>query len=119
MMQITVEVSEELGQQLQQFQDRLQEIVERGLKELLSEQSGNFLDEKEIITLLASQPTSKQILAILPSPEFQTRVSDLLAQSKAGTLSAKGEAELERYLTIEHLVRIAKGHAFEQLRQNP
>ncbi|MCC5640129.1 hypothetical protein LC593_30730 [Nostoc sp. CHAB 5844] len=51
-MQITVEVSEELGQQLQQFQDRLQEIVERGLQELLSEQSGNFLDEKQIIALL-------------------------------------------------------------------
>jgi hypothetical protein len=118
-MQITVEVSEELGQQLQQFQDRLQEIVERGLQELLSEQSGNFLDEKEIIVLLASQPTPEQILAILPSPEFQIRVSDLLARSKAGTLSTKGEAELERYLTIEHLVRMAKAHAFEQLRQNP
>ncbi|MCG6137332.1 MAG: hypothetical protein MET45_22305 [Nostoc sp. LLA-1] len=50
---------------------------------------------------------------------FQTRVSDLLAQSKAGTLSAKSEAELERYLTIEHLVRMAKAHVFEQLRQNP
>ncbi|MDZ8032280.1 MULTISPECIES: hypothetical protein [unclassified Nostoc] len=119
MMQITVEVSEELGQQLQPFQDRLQEIVERGLKELLSEQSGNFLDEKQIIGLLASQPTPEQILAIRPSPEFQARVSDLLAQSKAGTLSAKGEAELERYLTIEHLVRMAKAHTFEQLRQNP
>ncbi|MEC4817094.1 MAG: hypothetical protein SAK29_28070 [Scytonema sp. PMC 1069.18] len=114
MMQITVEVSEELGQQLQQFQDRLQEIIERGLQELLSEQSGNFLDEKEIIALLTSQPIPEQILAIRPSPEFQTRVSDLLAQSKAGTLSAKGEAELERYLTIEHLVRMAKAHAFEQ-----
>ncbi|BAY38839.1 hypothetical protein NIES2111_31880 [Nostoc sp. NIES-2111] len=118
-MQITVEVSEELGKQLQQFQDRLQEIVERGLQELLSEQSSNFLDEKQIIALLASQPTPEQILAIRPSPEFQARVSDLLAQSKAGTLSAKGEAELERYLTIEHLVRMAKAHAFDQLRQNP
>jgi hypothetical protein len=118
MMQITVEVSEALGQQLQQFQDRLQEIVERGLQELLSEQSSNFLDEKQIIALLASQPKPEQILAIRPSPEFQTRVSDLLAQSKAGTLSAKGEAELERYLTIEHLVRMAKAHAFEQLRHN-
>ena len=118
-MQITVEVSEELGQQLQQFQDRLPEVVERGLLELLSEQNSNFVDEKEIIALLASQPTPRQILAIRPSPEFQTRVSDLLAQSKAGTLSAKGEAELERYLTIEHLVRLAKAHAFEQLRQNP
>lgn len=117
-MQITVEVSDELGRQLQPFQDRMLEVLERGLQELLSEQSGNFLDEKQIISLLASQPTSEQILAIRPSPEFQARVSDLLAQSKAGTLSPKGEAELERYLTIEHLVRLAKAHAFEQLRQN-
>ncbi|MUH00868.1 hypothetical protein F7734_54815 [Scytonema sp. UIC 10036] len=115
-MQITVEVSEELGRQLQQFQDRLPEVVERGLQELLSEQlSGNFVDEKEIVALLASQPTPEQILAIEPSPEFQTRVSDLLAQSKAGNLSAKGEAKLERYLTIEHLVRLAKARAFAQL----
>lgn len=118
-MQITVEVSQELGQQLQQFQDRLPEVVERGLMELLSEQSSNFVDEREIIALLASQPTPEQILAIRPSPEFQSRVSDLLAQSKAGNLSATGVAELERYLTIEHLVRLAKAHAFEQLRQNP
>ena len=117
-MQITVEVSEELGQQLQQFQDRLSEVVERGLKQLLSEQrSNNIADDRQIIALLASQPTPEQILAIQPSLEFQARVSDLLAQSKAGTLSATGAAELERYLTIEHLVRLAKAHAFEQLRQ--
>ncbi|MCG6133873.1 MAG: hypothetical protein MET45_04305 [Nostoc sp. LLA-1] len=78
MMQITVEVSEELGQKLQQFQDRLQEIVECGLQELLSENSGNFLDEKQIIALLASQPTPEQILGIRPSPEFQTGASHFL-----------------------------------------
>jgi hypothetical protein len=30
-------------------------------------------------------------------------------------MSAKEEAELERYLTLEHLVRLAKTHALEQL----
>ncbi|HBE19710.1 MAG TPA: hypothetical protein DEG17_24115 [Cyanobacteria bacterium UBA11149] len=117
-MQITLEVSDELGRQLQQFPDRWQEVLSRGLQELLREQSANFIDEKQIIDLLASQPTPEEILAIKPSAEFQSRVSDLLGQSKAGTLSAKGEAELERYLTIEHLVRLAKARAFEKLRQN-
>lgn len=42
-------------------------------------------------------------------------MSDLLAQSKGGTLSAKGEAELERYLTLEHLVRLAKTRALAQI----
>lgn len=42
MMQITVEVSDELGRQLQPFQDRILEVLERGLLKLLSEQSGNY-----------------------------------------------------------------------------
>jgi phage terminase Nu1 subunit (DNA packaging protein) len=118
-MQITVEVPDDLGQQLQQFSDRIPELLERGLQELLYEHPGNFMDEQEIMALLASQPTPDQILAIRPSTEFQTHVSDLLAQSKAGTLAQKGEAELERYLTLEHLVRLAKAHAYGQIRQQP
>lgn len=60
-MQITVEVSQELGQQLQQFQDRLPEVVERGLLELLSEQSSNFVDEREIPSVVgeSAHKTSK------------------------------------------------------------
>jgi phage terminase Nu1 subunit (DNA packaging protein) len=116
-MQITIEVSDELGQQLQQFRDRIPELLERGLQELLYEHPATFMDDQEIMALLASQPTPAQVLAIRPSPEFQTHVSDLLAQSKAGTLAQKGEAELERYLALEHLVRLAKAHAYGQVRQ--
>jgi phage terminase Nu1 subunit (DNA packaging protein) len=116
-MQITVEVPDELGRQLQQFHDRIPEVLERGLQELLYENPGEFLDEQEIMALLASQPTPAQILAIQPSPELQSHVSELLAQSKAGTLAQKGEAELERYLALEHLVRLAKAHAYGQVRQ--
>jgi hypothetical protein len=116
MTQITIDIPDDLAQRLQQFQSQLPQVLELGLHELQSQQrSANFLDEQDIILLLASQPTPEQILAIRPSPEFQTRVSDLLAQSKAGTLTAKGEAELERYLTLEHLVRMAKTHALAQL----
>jgi hypothetical protein len=116
MAQITIDIPDDLAQRLQQFQSQLPQVLELGLQELETQQrSANFLDEQDIILLLASQPTPEQILAIRPSPEFQARVSDLLAQSKAGTLTAKGEAELERYLTLEHLVRLAKTHALAQL----
>lgn len=116
MAQITIEVPDDLAQRLQEFQSQLPQVLELGLQEFQSQQrSSSFLDEQDIILLLASQPTPEQILMIRPSPEFQARVSDLLAQSKAGTLSAKGEAELERYLTLEHLVRMAKSHALVQL----
>jgi hypothetical protein len=116
MAQITIDIPDDLAHRLQQFQAQLPQLLELGLQEWQSQQrSANFLDEQDIILLLASQPTPEQILAIRPSPEFQARVSDLLAQSKAGTLSAKGEAELERSLTMEHLVRLAKTHALAQL----
>lgn len=117
MAKITIDIPDDLAQRLQQFQAQLPQVLELGLQELETQQrSANFLDEQDIILLLlASQPTPEQILAIRPSPEFQARVSDLLAQSKTGTLSAKGEAELERYLTLEHLVRLAKTHALARL----
>jgi len=116
MVQITIDIPDDLAERLEQFQAQLPQVLELGLQELQFQQrQSNFLDEQDIITLLTSQPTSAQILAIRPSPEFQTRVSDLLAQSKGGTLSTKGEAELERYLTLEHLVRLAKAHALAQL----
>lgn len=116
MAQITIDIPDDLAQRLQQFQTQLPQVLELGLQELQTQQrSANFLDEQDIVLLLASQPTPEQILAIRPSPGFQARVSDLLAQSKAGTLAIKGEAELERYLTLEHLVRLAKTHALAQL----
>ncbi len=118
-MEITLEVPDRLAEQLQQFQERLPEALEQGLQALVHERSSKFMDEREIITLLATRPTPEQILAIKPLPEFQARVSELLAQSKTGVLTAKGEAELERYLTIEHLVRLAKTHAYEMLQTAP
>jgi hypothetical protein len=117
MMQITIEVPDSLGSQIQQFQDRLPEVLARGLQELLGDDVGNFMNDREIIAFLANQPTPEQILTIRPSADFQKRVSDLLAQSKAGSLSAKDAAELERYLTIEHLVRLAKANAYGKLQQ--
>ena len=116
MTQITIDIPDDLAQRLQPFQAQLPQMLELGLQEFQSQQrSSDFLDEQAIIALLTSQPTPEQILAIRPSAAFQTRVSDLLAHSKAGTLTAQGEAELERYLTLEHLVRLAKTQALARL----
>jgi len=71
--------------------------------------------ESAITQLLACQPAPEQVLSIRPSPEFQAHVSELLHRSKQGDLSHPEEAELERYLVLEHLVRLAKAHAYEQL----
>lgn len=114
-IEIMINVPDTLEQELERFQDRLSEAFERGLRELIAETNERPLDENEIVALLASQPSPNRVLAIRPSLELQTRVNDLLRQSKEGTLSRQDETELERHLTLEHLVRLAKAHAYRRL----
>jgi len=85
----------------------------------VSEPGESFPDESAIIELLTSRPTPEQVLAIRPSAELQARVSDLLSRNKMGELGRHEEAELERYLVLEHLVRMAKSHAYQQLAHRP
>lgn len=91
------------------------EILERGLHFVQAEKPGEFQDEQAIMELLASQPTPEQVLSIRPSTELQARASALLHRGKEEELSRQEEAELERHLTREHLVRLAKAHAHKQL----
>ena len=46
---------------------------------------------------------------------MQARVSELLRRSKADGLSREEEVELDRYRYLEHLVRLAKARALEQI----
>lgn len=114
-IEITIQVPDALGQQLQRFQDRLPEVLERGLREVMADHTDAFEDESAILALLASQPSPEQVLALHPTPELQERISDLLLRSKEGMLVAQEAAELERYLLLEHLVRLAKVHAAKRL----
>ncbi len=118
-IEITLQVPDTLGEKMQRFQDRLPEILERGLCQIMAEispeSSNEFQDEAAIIALLTSQPTPQEVLDLHPSPKLQSRVSELLARRKTGHLSVPEELELERHLMLEHLVRLAKAHAYQQL----
>jgi hypothetical protein len=110
-VQITISVPDDLGQRLQPYRERLPELLERGLRDAMAEQAGATHDEQDIITILTSQPTPEQVLALRPSPALQQRISNLLARSKAGQLPRDDERELDRLLLLEHLVRVAKARA--------
>jgi hypothetical protein len=114
-MEITIQISDSLGRELQPYQDRLPEILERGLQELLAETSVEFHDENLIMELLTSQPPPEQVLGIQPSTELQARISELLDRNKKSELSPQEENELERHLMLEHLVRLAKAHAYKHI----
>jgi hypothetical protein len=111
-IEITIQVPDMLGQQLQQLHDRLPEVLERGLRDVLAEETGPPYDEHAIIAILTSQPAPEQVLAIRPSSELQSRASELQERSKHGTLTAQERTELDRYLLLEHMVRIAKANAY-------
>jgi len=112
---ITIRVPDELGRQLERYRDRLPELLERGLRDAQSVGVSHDADAAAIIAVLASQPTPEQVLALKPSDAMQDRVSELLRRSKIGGLSRAEESELDRYLYLEHLVRLARAHALSQL----
>jgi hypothetical protein len=122
-MQITIEVPDRLGEQLQQLGDRLPEalvriasdVADRALQELTPTKNITYQDDRQIVELLASQPSPEVVLAIRPTPALQARMSELLEQNKAGTLTRSEEVELDRYLLLEHWVRLAKAHAYKNL----
>ena len=116
-IEITIQVPDTLGQQLQRFRDRLPEVLERGLREVMADRADTFEDESAILAMLASQPSPEQVLALHPSSKLQERIGDLLVRGKESTLSLQESTELERYLMLEHLVRLAKAHAAKQLAQ--
>jgi hypothetical protein len=61
-----------------------------------------------------SQVSPEQVIVARPSPELQSRVSELLERAKSQTLTRQEERELDHYLVLEHLLRLAKAHAYRQ-----
>jgi hypothetical protein len=57
----------------------------------------------------------RKILAYKSSTKAQERVKVLLEKNKMGELSEAENAEMERYMTIEHIVRLAKAKAMQKL----
>lgn len=66
---------------------------------------------EEIIDFIAAGTTPKNVIAFRPSEEAQGRVTDLLSREKEGLLSPEEKSELDRYLQLEHLMRLAKARA--------
>ena len=65
----------------------------------------------EIVDVLARGGGAGTVLAFRPSAEAQARVRDLLARSKAGTLTDDEQAELDRFEEIERLMQFVKARA--------
>lgn len=66
---------------------------------------------QEVVDFIAAGTTPQNVIAFRPSDAAEERVADLLAREKDGELSAEEKSELEHYLQLEHLMRLAKARA--------
>jgi hypothetical protein len=66
---------------------------------------------EEIIDFIAAGTTPSGIVAFQPSEEAKARAADLIHREKTTGLSPEETTELNHYLQLEHLMRLAKARA--------
>ena len=69
----------------------------------------------EVIDFITSFPAPEEVLTYHPSQALQERVEFLVEKKKESTLSEEEIKELENFLLIEHIMRMAKKRAKKQL----
>ena len=65
----------------------------------------------EIIDFIAAGTTPQAIVDYRPSIEAQRRVAGLIAREKEAGLSPDEQSELDHFVDLEHILRMAKGRA--------
>ncbi len=71
---------------------------------------------EEVIEFIAAGATPQQVVDFRPSELLQERVKSLVVRHRAGELSVAEQEELNQYLMLEHVMRLAKARARKHLR---
>jgi hypothetical protein len=69
----------------------------------------------ELVNFIAAGTTPRKVIAFRASEETRRRVDDLIRRGKTEGLSPDESSELEHFLQIEHLMRLAKARAQQHL----
>jgi hypothetical protein len=69
----------------------------------------------EFVEFIASGTTPQSVVDFRPSDETKAKVTELIHRQKTTALTADETAELNQYLQIEHLMRLAKARARQPL----
>jgi hypothetical protein len=70
---------------------------------------------EEVVDFIAGGTTPSTVASYRPSPEVRERVADLIHREKNEGLSSEETSELDHYMQIEHLMRLAKARAKKYL----
>jgi hypothetical protein len=68
----------------------------------------------EVIEFIASQ-NPREVVAFKPSDQAKRRVWELIERQKENHLTPEEQGELDVYLQIEHMMRLAKARAHKLL----
>ena len=66
---------------------------------------------EEVVELIASEPTAAQVIAFTPSEEAKNHFWDLVNREKNDQISPEEKSELDHYMQVEHIMRLAKARA--------
>lgn len=70
---------------------------------------------EEVVEFIAAGATPQNVVAFRPSETTRARVFDLIEREKNEGLNEDEKSELDHYLQIEHLMRLAKAKALQYL----
>ena len=70
---------------------------------------------EEVIEFIAAGTSPDDVAAFHPSEAARQRVAELVEREKTTGLGAEERSELEHYLQLEHLMRLAKARARRHL----
>jgi hypothetical protein len=74
-----------------------------------------ILAYEEFVDFIAGGSTPQGVIDFRPSDETRERVADLIHRQKTTSLSPDETAELNQYLHVEHVMRLAKARARQRL----
>lgn len=66
---------------------------------------------EEVIEFIAAGTNPSSIIAFQPSAVVKERVANLIYREKTAGLSPDEKVELDHYMQLEHLMRLAKARA--------
>ena len=66
---------------------------------------------EEIVDFIAAGTTPRTVARFEPSQETKDRVADLIHREKTTGLAPEEASELDQYLRMEHMMRLAKARA--------
>jgi hypothetical protein len=66
---------------------------------------------EEVVDFIASGTTPDRVVHFHPSESVKERVDDLISREKTAGLSEEEKSELDLYMQLEHIMRLAKARA--------